>query len=95
MSMLEAKTAPMFYFTGKHKTTPSCPVELSPDFNPESGTQSYLTSDAACTRTSTYYIPFFLDKPGPRYEEWSVNSHEVMPGHHLQVIVIRLLYNAW
>lgn len=83
--MLETKSANMFYFTGKYKTTPSCPVELQPDFNPASGAQSYMYSDAACQETATYFIPFFLEKPGPKNEEWSVNAHEVIPGHHLQV----------
>ena len=49
MSFLEPKTVNMFYFTGKQQTTPSCPVQLAPDFNPSSAAQSYMNSDAACS----------------------------------------------
>ncbi|KXJ27498.1 uncharacterized protein LOC110235879 [Exaiptasia diaphana] len=84
MAKLEGKIIDMFYFTGSKRTTPSCPATLEPDFTPESAAQSYSRSDATCSHSASYYIPFFMDRPGPRFEEWSVNAHEVMPGHHLQ-----------
>ena len=91
MSFLEPKTIPMFYFTGDKATTPSCPVDLQPDLNPSSGAQSYSESDADCTLSASYNIPFFLDNLGPKFQEWSVNAHEARPGHHTQVIC--MLYN--
>jgi len=84
MSFLEPKTVNMFYFTGKQQTTPSCPVQLSPDFNPSSASQSYVHSNAACSENCRYYIPFFLENMGPIFSEWSVNAHEARPGHHTQ-----------
>ncbi|EDO42105.1 predicted protein [Nematostella vectensis] len=29
--------------------------------------------------------PVFSERPGPKFEEWSVNAHEARPGHHTQV----------
>ncbi|KAK3747768.1 hypothetical protein QZH41_008800 [Actinostola sp. cb2023] len=84
MTKLDASIVSMFYYTGNKRTTPSCPASLQPDFNPENGAQSYMRSDAECSYSAAYNIPFFKERPGPRYEEWSVNAHEVMPGHHLQ-----------
>ncbi|XP_048577613.1 uncharacterized protein LOC5510429 isoform X2 [Nematostella vectensis] len=84
MSTLAEKTVTMFHFTGKKRTTPSCPVRLEPDFIPVSGAQSYMRSDGTCQSPATYFIPFFLDRPGPKYEEWSINAHEARPGHHTQ-----------
>ena len=83
--MLDPKTSNMFYFTGKKHTAPNCPVELAPNFNPSAGVPSYFGSDRACSRNAKYFIPFFLERPGPRYMQWSVNAHEARPGHHTQV----------
>jgi len=85
MSMLDPKTTQMFYFTGKYHTTPNCPVELVPDFNPSAGVPSYRSSNKACSKSAKYFIPFFLERPGPRYMQWSVNAHEARPGHHTQL----------
>ena len=52
MSFLEPKTVNMFHFTGAKQTTPSCPVQLAPDFNPSSAAQSYELSDAVCSKNS-------------------------------------------
>lgn len=84
MSMLDPKTIHMFHFSGPKHTTPNCPVDLLPDFNPSRGAQSYLRSTKDCRRSSYYRIPFFLSRP-KTYEEWSVNAHEARPGHHTQV----------
>ncbi|XP_044163638.1 uncharacterized protein LOC122947990 [Acropora millepora] len=83
MSMLDPKTIQMFHFNGPRHTTPNCPVDMLPDFNPSSGAQSYLRSTKDCTKSSYYRIPFFLSRP-KIYEEWSVNAHEARPGHHTQ-----------
>ena len=85
MSMMDPLTVDMFHFSGSKYTTPNCPVDLAPNFNPSSGAQSYGRSTKDCSRNSYYNIPFFLDRPGPKYEEWSVNAHEARPGHHTQV----------
>ncbi|PFX31789.1 uncharacterized protein LOC111321704 [Stylophora pistillata] len=84
MSFLEPKTVNMFHFTGAKQTTPSCPVQLAPDFNPSSAAQSYTNSDADCSRNCRYQVPFFLENMGPVFSEWSVNAHEARPGHHTQ-----------
>ena len=86
--MLDPKTSQMFYFTGKKHTTPNCPLETVPDFNPSAGVPSYLKSDSKCSRNAKFFIPFFLERPGPRYMQWSVNAHEARPGHHTQVSAI-------
>lgn len=86
--MLDPKTSQMFYFTGKKHSTPNCPLEIVPDFNPSAGVPSYLKSDSKCSRNAKYFIPFFLKRPGPRYMQWSVNAHEARPGHHTQVSAI-------
>ncbi|KAK3717884.1 hypothetical protein QZH41_014888, partial [Actinostola sp. cb2023] len=85
MSMLDPKIVNMFYFTGAKHTTPNCPIDLRPDLNPSSGAQSYEQSNIQCAYSAIYNIPFFLERMGPRYSEWSVNAHEARPGHHLQV----------
>ena len=85
--MLYPKITDMFYFAGDKHSTPNCPVELRPDLNPSSGIQSYDGSDAMCTKPAHYNIPFFLDRLGPRFSEWSINAHEARPGHHIQVTI--------
>ena len=85
MSMLDPVTVDLFFFTGDYKTTPSCPIEMVPDFNPSSAAQSYSSSDASCTRPCSYYLPFFLENLGPKSSEYAINAHEARPGHHTQV----------
>ncbi|XP_068693503.1 uncharacterized protein [Montipora foliosa] len=85
MSFLEPKTIPLFHIGGEKTTTPSCPVDMRPNLNPSSGAQSYQRSDASCSKSAKYNIPFFLGNLGPRFSEWSVNAHEARPGHHTQV----------
>ena len=83
--MLYPKITDMFHFAGDKHSTPNCPIELRPDLNPSSGIQSYDGSDPMCLKPTHYNIPFFLDKLGPKFSEWSINSHESRPGHHIQV----------
>ena len=85
MSMLYPKIVDMFYFAGEKHSTPNCPVELRPDLNPSSGIQSYDGSDSMCLKPSHYNIPFWLNRLGPKFSEWSINAHEARPGHHIQV----------
>ena len=90
--MLYPKITDMFYFAGDKHSTPNCPVELRPDLNPSSGIQSYDGSDSMCTKPAHYNIPFFLDRLGPRFSEWSVNAHEARPGHHIQVTISKFTF---
>lgn len=83
--MLDPQTNDMFHFSGLKHTTPNCPIDIAPSFNPSKGAQSYLRSTKDCSRNSHYNIPFFMERPGPKYSEWSVNAHEARPGHHTQV----------
>ena len=92
MSMLYPKITDMFYFAGDKHSTPNCPVELRPDLNPSSGIQSYDGSDSMCTKPAHYNIPFFLERLGPRFSEWSVNAHEARPGHHIQVAISKFTF---
>ena len=90
--MLYPKITDMFYFAGDKHSTPNCPVELRPDLNPSSGIQSYDGSDSMCTKPAHYNIPFFLERLGPRFSEWSVNAHEARPGHHIQVAISKFTF---
>jgi len=85
MSMLYPKITDMFHFAGDKHSTPNCPVALRPDLNPSSGIQSYDGSYPMCLKPAHYNIPFFLDRLGPKFSEWSINSHESRPGHHIQI----------
>ncbi|KAJ7394047.1 hypothetical protein OS493_003720 [Desmophyllum pertusum] len=84
LSDLEPKTNHMFYFTGKHRSTPSCPVQLAANFNPGTGSQKYKSSNKDCTKPALYRLPFFMENLGPRYNAFSVAAHEARPGHHTQ-----------
>ena len=96
--MLEGKIGGLFHNRADNpkRTSPVCGVDLSPDFNPSSAAASYVSSDTSCSSPATYYLPFFMDKPGPAYEEWTTNAHEARPGHHYQVlsnnITITIIY---
>ncbi|XP_068722705.1 uncharacterized protein [Montipora capricornis] len=83
-SLLDPKTINMFYFSGPKHTTPNCPIDFAPDFNP-STSANYGSAGKDCKQNAHYYIPFFLERPGPKYEEWSTSAHEGRPGHHTQV----------
>ena len=85
MAAVEPKITDMFYFTGAYQSTPSCPVQLVPNFNPSSAAPTFQESDLTCSKPSQYTIPFFLQRPGPRNEEWTINAHETRPGHYTQV----------
>ena len=77
-----------FYYSGARKSVPSCPIKLVPDFNPSAGVPSYIEGDDDCTTLGQYFIPFFNEKSGPKFEDVTTNGHEARPGHHLQVCMI-------
>ena len=85
--MLEGKYRNLFHNEEDNpkRTSPKCGIELKANFNPSSAAQSYRVSDKDCTKPAKYYLPFFLDKPGPIYKEWTTNAHEARPGHHYAV----------
>lgn len=85
LSLLEPKTIDMFHFTGKKRTTPSCPINVVPNFNPKTGSQSYVGAGKSCSSSCSYRLPFFMDNLGPKYNAFSVAGHEGRPGHHTQV----------
>ncbi|KAL9963384.1 hypothetical protein ACROYT_G026894 [Oculina patagonica] len=84
MATLHPKTIDLFHFTGPYQSTPNCPVELLPDFNPSSAAPTFRESDSKCSFPSVYSIPFFLQRFGPKNEEWTINAHEATPGHYTQ-----------
>lgn len=90
MATLYPKTINLFHFTGPYQSTPNCPVELVPNFNPSSAAPTFQESDPQCSRPSIYSIPFFLQRPGPKNEEWTINAHEASPGHYTQVGYLRI-----
>jgi uncharacterized protein (DUF885 family) len=85
LSMLEPKLLDMFHWlVSPKKTTPICPVTMQANFQASSGSQSYHSSGPFCRVPGKFNLPFFLDRMGPKYSEWTVNAHEALPGHHLQ-----------
>ena len=85
LATIDYETAALFHFTGPYQSTPGCPIKLELDFNPSSGVPFYEESDAKCSKVATYNMPFFLARPGPKYESVSLAAHEARPGHHTQV----------
>lgn len=65
-------------------TLPNCPIEMDPHFNPSQGTMFFEESDEICSQPTKFKVPFFLNRYGPKFQEWSVVAHETRPGHHLQ-----------
>ncbi|XP_032229067.1 uncharacterized protein LOC5504853 [Nematostella vectensis] len=86
-TLLNTKIMDLFHMVGSKTSVPSCPFRPEPDFNPLTATPKYHETDPECSKPATYGIPFFVQKPGPKWQEWTTTSHEVSPGHHLQVQV--------
>lgn len=84
LSMIHPKLYDAFHFTGDFNSVPNCPVLMTPHYNPSNGAMYFDASDAECSQPTQYGLPFFLEKYGPRFQEWSVNGHEARPGHHFQ-----------
>lgn len=84
MSIIYPKLSTLFYFNGDQNTVPNCPIEMEPHYNPSNGAQYFAKSDGACSSTTRYGMPFFLEKYGPKFQEWSLTGHEGRPGHHTQ-----------
>lgn len=78
--VLTPKIKDLFYDSSSKRTTPSCGISVSGDFNPLACFHGY---DAKCPASQT--LPFFMDDFGPKYTEYTTASHEQLPGHHLEV----------
>jgi len=74
MAMIHPLLSDFFHFTGDKVSVPNCPIEIRPHFNP--------------TFTNLFYepsaLPFFWEKYGPKFQEWSITGHEARPGHNFQ-----------
>ena len=84
MAMIQPKLHKVLHATGKYASTPRCPVRVSYTYNPSTEGAIYHHSED-CTEPSKLKLPFFLEKYGPKYEDWSLDGHEVRPGHHVNV----------
>lgn len=84
LGMLEPTQASAFYFTGSKRTTPSCPLKLDINYAQKDGVPKYSVSSRSCADPASYSLPFFVDRMGPKFMEWTVTGHEAFPGHHLQ-----------
>eukprot|EP00794_Sanderia_malayensis_P004766 gene4766-5393_t len=84
MSLIYPKISPLFHFNGEKNTVPNCPIQMWPHYNPSNGAQFFGKSDSKCSSFTKFGLPFFLEKYGPKYQEWSVIGHEARPGHHTQ-----------
>jgi len=76
---------PLFYETGAKKTVPACPVDCVAWFQPYASFHSYNPGDKDCEPKATQELPFFVDKFGPKWTEFTTTAHEQLPGHHLEV----------
>ena len=86
INRLRKKVHSAFYVKGEKQIQPACEVEVEFDFSPANPYHSYSEGSKKCTtELAKIHIPFFLEKPGPMYEEMTVMAHESYPGHHLEV----------
>ena len=85
LGMLAPKLIEIFYHTGNKITIPNCPLEFKPYFNPSVAVHSFKHSDAGCHEPTYIRVPFFLNNYGPKFEDWTVLTHEGWPGHHTQI----------
>ena len=82
--MIHSKLYSAFHFTGPMNSSPNCPIQMACHYNPSNGAKYFHPSDSECSSPATFVIPFFLEKYGPKFQEWSVAGHEGRPGHQLQ-----------
>ncbi|XP_067024148.1 uncharacterized protein [Acropora muricata] len=75
----------LFHTEGDKRTIPSCPVDVVPFYHPYSSFHSYYPGSKDCKIKATQELPFFLDKFGPKWTEYTTTAHEQWPGHHLEV----------
>ena len=69
---------------GDKRTIPTCPDEPVINFAPSVGVATYTPSLGNCRFIAKYKLPFFVDKMGSEFMDWTTAVHESIPGHHLQ-----------
>ena len=82
--MIHPQLNDFFYFTGEKVSVPNCPIIIKPHFDPSLGSIMSEASDAKCSQPTVFALPFFLERYGPRYQEWSIAGHVARPGHNFQ-----------
>lgn len=82
--------APLFHRSSPKKTVPACPLEVIPEFHPFLSWHGYGVGSKDCKTKSTQTLPFFMDKFGPKWTEFTTTAHEQLPGHQLEVGNIQL-----
>lgn len=81
----------LFYSSGRKKTVPACSLEVTADFHPFVSYHAYGVGSKDCTSKSKQYLPFFMDKFGPKWTEYTTTAHEQLPGHQLEVGEVQLV----
>ena len=84
LTLIKTKILKLFHFTGEKRSIPTCPVEPDVNFSPSLGVAVHTPSPSNCRFTARYKLPFFVDKMGSEFMEWTTAVHESVPGHHLQ-----------
>ena len=74
-----------FHSSGPKKTIPVCGVDLYASFQPYASYHSYGIGAKDCSYKGSQALPFFMDRFGPKWTEYTTTAHEQMPGHHLEV----------
>ena len=84
LTLIKTKIVKLFHFTGEKRSIPTCPAEPDVNFSPSLGVAVHTPSISNCRFTAKYKLPFFVDKMGSEFMEWTTAVHESVPGHHLQ-----------
>ena len=84
LTLIKTKILKLFHFTGEKRSIPTCPAEPDVNFSPSLGVAVHTPSPSNCRFTARYKLPFFVDKMGSEFMEWTTAVHESVPGHHLQ-----------
>lgn len=92
LTLLQGKILKLFHFTGERRTIPTCPVQPVINFSPTVGVATHTRSLSTCRYTARYNLPFFVDKMGSEFMEWTTAVHEGIPGHHLQEASYREIF---
>ena len=82
---IEPVITPLFYETGPKKTVPACPMEFVAWFQPYVSFHSYNPGDKDCDTKATQELPFFVNKFGPKWTEFTTTARQQLPGYHLEV----------
>lgn len=75
----------LFYTSGAKTTIPKCPIECKGLYHPYANFHSYTPGSKDCKTKATQRLPFFQERFGPKWTEFTTTAHEQLPGHHLEV----------